>query len=438
VTRSEVRVTSSLRVAELFAGVGGFRLGLEAAGWEVAWSNQWEPSTNTQHASECYEKRFGPDGHVNEDISVVLDQAESGPLDIPDVDLVCGGFPCQDYSVAKTLNQATGIRGKKGVLWWEIERFLKLKKPTFVFLENVDRLLKSPASQRGRDFAVMLACLNDLGYLVEWRVVNAADYGFPQKRRRVFIVGRMLDAATEQIDPSRWISRDGTLAKALPISHAKSAQTGLLQLEPGAVNELALVDDLSDLSAVFGRGLSSTPFANAGVAYAHHVWTRKVTPRFAGKRRTLRSVLLPDADVPEGFFVDEHELERWAYLKGAKNELRQRPDGGTYYYNEGAIPFPDPIDEPSRTILTGEGGRTPSRFKHIIQTDGGRFRRLTPIELERLNGFPEGHTDTGMPDGRRAFMMGNALVVGLVERIGRVLADNAGSVSIEQAAIAQP
>ena len=399
------------RVAELFAGVGGFRLGLQEAGWDVVWSNQWEPSTKAQHASECYEKRFGPLGHVNENISLVLDRAERGELEIPAVDLLCGGFPCQDYSVAKTLNQAAGIEGKKGVLWWEIVRFIDLKQPRFLFLENVDRLLKSPATQRGRDFAVMLACLNDRGYIVEWRVVNAADYGFPQKRRRVFIVAERGPRADANFDGERWLALDGVLASALPADHPLT----------NGLETLHLDDDLVALSETFGGRNGSTPFANAGVAFDHRVWTHSVAPVYEGERRVLADILQVEAQVSEEFFVTKSELKRWRYLKGPKNELRTRPDGGTYYYNEGGIPFPDPTDQPSRTILTGEGGRTPSRFKHIIQTESGRYRRLTPVELEALNGFPLGWTDTGMPDGRRAFMMGNALVVGVVERIARAL-----------------
>src|SRR3989344_392807 len=175
------------KVVELFAGVGGFRIGLEKAGtFKTIWSNQWEPATKKQHASETYIARFGSDGHSNEDISKVK------VSDIPDHELLVGGFPCQDYSVARTLSQATGLQGKKGVLWWEIHRILKekgTKAPKYLILENVDRLLKSPASQRGRDFAIMIASLNDLGYIVEWRIVNAAEYGMPQRRRRVFILG---------------------------------------------------------------------------------------------------------------------------------------------------------------------------------------------------------------------------------------------------------
>ena len=150
-----------------------------------------------------------------------MNEAEAGRREIPDHELLVGGFPCQDYSVAKTLNQATGIVGKKGVLWWEIYRVLMMKRPPYLFLENVDRLLKSPTRQRGRDFGVMLATLADLGYEVEWRVVNAADYGFPQKRRRVLLIGRL--AGHEPRDPDD-VLYQGVLARALPVTPGPSTR----------------------------------------------------------------------------------------------------------------------------------------------------------------------------------------------------------------------
>ena len=181
-----------IRTIDLFAGVGGFRLGLKKAPsmYKIVWSNQWEPSKKNQIASDIYEKRFGKKNHSNENL------ADVSTKDIPDFDLLCGGFPCQDYSVARTLSQAEGIKGKKGVLWWQIHRIIdeKKNKPAFLLLENVDRLLKSPANQRGKDFAIILASLADLGYIVEWRVINAAEYGMPQRRRRVFILGYRQDS----------------------------------------------------------------------------------------------------------------------------------------------------------------------------------------------------------------------------------------------------
>lgn len=409
--------TSLLRAIELFAGVGGFRLGLEAAGWNVVWSNQWEPSTKVQHASDIYVKRFGPDGHSNEDISKVVEQVRSGERKLPKHDLLVGGFPCQDYSVARVLNQAAGLEGRKGVLWWQIHALLELHKPRMVLLENVDRLLKSPAQQRGRDFAIILACLNDLGYTVEWRVVNAAEYGFPQRRRRVFIAairGRAAPKVANAKGAETMLFREGLMADALPVR--PPVVRGLVDGP-----DIDLVGDLADITDHFGEGMMRSQFLDAGVAYKRMIWTRKVEPAYGGPFATLGDVLIDDADVPESFYVPDNDLEKWTYLKGSKREPRtDRKTGYTYTYNEGPVTFPDPLDQPSRTILTGEGGVTPSRFKHVVSIADGRLRRLTPVELERLNGFPDNWTE-GIPAARRAFLMGNALVVGVVERIAKAM-----------------
>ena len=397
-------------VAELFAGVGGFRIGLARAGWKTVFSNQWEPSTKTQHASKVYEKQFGAAGHSNVNIADVLRLPTS-------VDMIVGGFPCQDYSVAKTLNTAMGLEGKKGVLWWEILRLVQKHKPKFIFLENVDRLLKSPSSQRGRDFAVMLKTLGDAGYLIEWRVVNAAEYGFPQRRIRVFIVAtRMTKRAMGDIDCSAYLYESGILARSLSIISEKVTP-----------EHLSLEDDADLISRNFNQGGGRSPFLNSGVYIDGQVYTVATTPQKPSRRYVLKDVLEPDSKVPAEYWIDKTRLKEWKYLKGAKSIPRtHKGTGATYTYAEGKMAFPDLLTNPSRTILTGEGGATPSRFKHVIQTEGG-YRRLLPVELERLNGFPDDWTKFDsdgkqIPEGRRAFFMGNALVVGLVERVGKVLA----------------
>jgi DNA (cytosine-5)-methyltransferase 1 len=400
---------SANRVVELFAGVGGFHLALREAGWDIIWANQWEPSTKTQHAADCYRAHFGSNILANEDINTVLDQ-------VPEHDLLVGGFPCQDYSVAKTLSQAAGIEGKKGVLWWAIYQILEYRRPRFVFLENVDRLLKSPATQRGRDFAIILACLSDLGYQVEWRVVNAADYGFPQRRRRVFIVAEHFgDRQPNWGSPLQWLYEEGVLARALELWPSDDVDVHL------EMPDMEFREHPSEITARFGWGNKVSPFQNAGVMWDRRIWTRKVEPNFDGKHQMLGELLVPDDEVPESFFIPNAQMPQWEYLKGAKREARRAANGHEYFYTEGAISFPDRLDQPSRTILTGEGGATPSRFKHVIKTPSGKFRRLVPIELERLNGFDDDWTDTGMSDGRRAFMMGNALVVGLVAKVSSSL-----------------
>lgn len=406
------------RVVELFAGVGGFGLGLEQTGcWEVVWANQWEPSTKKQHAFECLAENSKPGVEtVCQDVAVVLDEVEQGCRQIPPHDLVVGGFPCQDYSVATT--QAEGIQGKKGVLWWQIYRFLTLYRTRFVVLENVDRLLNSPADRRGRDFAIILACLAELGYFVEWRVLNAADYGFPQKRRRVFIVAVRDQESLRGRNLFACLVRDGVLAKAFPV---KAVEGGLYSGVDAA--DFSIPGNPSTVSATFGSQSGKSPFENGGVMSRGRIVTRRLDPEYHGPRRLLRDCLVPDDQVPQEYYVDESQLDVWRHLKGAKREPRYHRGSDTpYFYVEGAIPFPDPTDCPSRTIMTAEGGRTPSRFKHLVQAADGRYRRLTAVELERLNGFPDGWTRR-LTDGRRAFCMGNALVVGVVTRIGEQLAE---------------
>jgi DNA (cytosine-5)-methyltransferase 1 len=400
-----------IKVAELFAGVGGFRIGLEKASdkFEIVWSNQWEPAKKKQIASEIYIKRFGDKNHSNKDISSVsVDE-------IPEHNLLVGGFPCQDYSVAKSLSQSHGITGKKGVLWWDIHRILKDSKhrPEFVFLENVDRLLKSPAKQRGRDFAIMLASLSDLGYAVEWRIINAAEYGMPQRRRRIFILGYHRNTPTYQKikDKKSWMLKEGVLAKAFNIDESKTSFN----------NEFEITGELAEITSKFNLGKPFSPFENCGVIVDRKVSTAKVTPSYSGQTKTIREIMVPESEIPEQFFIDNNSLDEWKYLKGAKNEERTNGNGFTYLYTEGSMIFPESLDAPSRTIVTGEGGSSPSRFKHVIRTESGKLRRLTPLELERLNMFPDNHTKEGN-DIERAFLMGNALVVGVIQKIGESLA----------------
>ena len=409
-----------LRVAELFAGVGGFRLGLcgtaqkPLQGYKMVWSNQWEPATKVQHAAQVYQKKFHneekPYPFFNEDINKIVSLKK---MPIPEHDLLVGGFPCQDYSVARTLSHAAGIDGKKGVLWWSIHRILERmdkKAPKYLMLENVDRLLKSPAKQRGRDFGIMLASLSDLGYAVEWRVINAADYGMPQRRRRIFILGykksTSLYRSLLQSEPIDWLEKRGVIAKAFPVHF--EGQLNLL--------ETKINNNLADITEKFEH-----KFENSGLMFERKFYTARMKPDYLGPQKTLGSILLSSNEVPREYFIPKAELVRWKYLKGAKKEQRSTKDGFKYSYNEGPIAFPDHLDRPSRTIITGEGGPTPSRFKHVIIQDG-KYRRLTPLELERLCMFPDGHTahpDIG--DVKRAFFMGNALVVGVIEKLGREL-----------------
>jgi len=408
-----------LRVAELFAGVGGFRLGLEGRPGErkpyhkrfkTVWFNQWEPATKRQHAHEVYVERFGEiDENTNRDIATVVEK-------VPDHDLLVGGFPCQDYSVARNLSASKGLQGKKGVLWWSIHGILinKGKKaPMYLMLENVDRLLKSPASQRGRDFAVILSTLNALGYVVEWRVINAADYGMPQRRRRIFILGYkkgspIYSKFKKTADPKEWLLKSSPIQKEFPA------------IAKDSIKAVPFNKDTVEVSKSFNKerpGVS--PFGTAGIAFENVAYTCNVSPDYHGDSMTLGDVL--QHEVSDEFYIRDNDLKRWEYLKGSKNEKRTAANGFEFIYTEGAVGFPDSLKKPSRTIITGEGGPTPSRFKHVIKTKKG-YRRLSPEELEALCMFPVGHT-RGHSSAKRAFFMGNALVVGVIDGLGKALAE---------------
>lgn len=393
-------------ICELFAGVGGFRLGFDRleSGWETTWFSQWEPGARTQWAHDCYVQHFGDsfdlnnEFHTGEDISTMDKQA------IPNHTLLVGGFPCQDYSVAHTLSSSHGIEGKKGVLWWQIRDTIIAKKPPFCIFENVDRLLKSPAKQRGRDFGVILACLAKEGYSVEWRVVNAAQYGAAQRRRRTFIFAYRNDTIYGQkmadISADMIIKNGGLMAKAFPIQNM------------GRITETVIGGDIVDVSDNFAFA-----FETAGYMCKGRIYTAKVTEQ-EEEPITLGKILQKNVD--DKFYITNEKMPKWTYLKGAKKIPRKTADGHEYTFSEGPIAFPDPWDRPGRTMLTSES--TLNRSTHVVSDlETGRLRLLTPVEAERLQGFDDEWTNTGMPDRMRYFCMGNALVVPMITRMGRVL-----------------
>jgi len=411
-----------LKTIELFAGVGGFRLGLEGppemahgSKFKVIWSNQWEPNCRSQHAANVYNTRWNCNSHLdNRDINEVINNDFDA---IPDHQVLTAGFPCQDYSVARPLSQAAGLQGKKGILWWCIYEIIRKKKnkPKYLILENVDRLVKSPADQRGRDFAIMLSSLAEQEYAVEWRIINAAEYGFPQRRRRVFILAyhktTSLYKKMASTNPFDWIVDTGVLAKAFPACSN--------MLLPNAV----IIDsDPVRISRSFGTSRAEkSPFLNAGSMLKYDCYTADVKAIYNGPYSCLGDSIQDPNEIDESFYIRNGTLAKWRSLKGAKSVPRKAKNGHSYCYSEGSMVFPDPIEKPARTIITGEGGATPSRFKHVIE-DARGLRRLTPIELERLNGFPDDHTAVaGISDIKRAFMMGNALVVGVIKKIGNQL-----------------
>lgn len=402
---------------ELFAGVGGFRIGMndvkllnneviEKDNWNIVFSNQWEPSTKTQHAFNCYIERFGENKNIelrkyeNYDISKVPAEV------LPNHKLLVGGFPCQDYSVARSLKNEGGIEGKKGVLWWEINKIIEAKKPKFILLENVDRLLKSPSKQRGRDFGIMLRTLSDNGYDVEWRVINAAEYGFVQRRRRIFIFGYYKETNYYKMMKKYTLEdillKHSIYQKSFPAILSDRGDNGLFNIN----NDYK---DLVDLSNNF-----SFNFQNSGIMQDGEVYSVRLES--SGDYNTVLKDIL-ETEVDEEFFLSDKQIEQFNVLRGSKSKERTRPDGSKYMFTEGKLSEHDDINLPGRTMLTSEG--TTNRSTHIIKDPyKDKLRFITPIEAERLNMFPDNWTQTAnMSKRKRYFTMGNALVTGIIKRI---------------------
>ncbi len=388
-------------ICELFAGVGGFRLGFERQSndWNTVWFSQWEPGAKNQWAHQCYVSHWG-----DIDKNTGIDIAKVNKREIPNHNLLVGGFPCQDYSVAHSLSSSHGIEGKKGVLWWQIRDILEEKQPSFILLENVDRLLKSPAKQRGRDFGIILACFNQLNYSVEWRVVNAAEYGAAQRRRRVFIFAYKNNTNYGEKkavqNPEEIILHAGLFARTFPINGNSTI-----------TNEVFTSMDLVKISNEFKFG-----FKNAGYMSNGYIKTCDVNAQLE-ENVPLKNII--ENNVGEEFYITNN-MEKWQYLKGSKRINRTSRDGHCYIFSEGAIAFPDSLDLPARTMLTSEA--TLNRSSHVIRdAETNNLRLITPVEAERIQGFDDNWTDTGMPKKMRYFCMGNALVVPMITRMARII-----------------
>ncbi|APT17879.1 site-specific DNA methylase [Amylolactobacillus amylotrophicus DSM 20534] len=401
---------TKIKVAEMFAGVGGFHLGLRRASdaFEVVWADQYEPGRLNQFAYEIYKHKFPKTFVTNENISEV-EKAK-----IPDMNLLVGGFPCQDYSVAST--KAEGLYGKKGVLWWDIKEVIEEKWPQFIFLENVDRLLASPgvkSSQPGRDFGMILKTLAGLGYGATWKMINAADYGHPQRRRRTFIFAFRED--TEFMKTVHRVNKDSILeVEEFLMTMAPLTST----LRNKSVQNIEFVDlnqykSLPEFSQKFlvKRGFKKTGFMTDG-----EVVMADYEPKLK-KALPLKKIIEPNNEDISLYLTPEKKA-KFTELKAGFRTTKISKTGFEYRYGMGAIPYPDSLDKPARTMVTSE--HTVSRMSHVIMDPGnGKLRLISPVEAEKINTFPKNWTKLeGVTTPNRYFAMGNALVVNLVKEIG--------------------
>ena len=364
-------MNKKLKVVELFAGVGGFRIGLEGFNsksslsnykefkrfnFDVIFSNQWEPNYKNQFASRVYESIWGDKDHYNMDIKELIKDL---PNSIPDHDVLVGGFPCQDYSVAKNLNKADGIIGEKGSLWWSIYEIIKSKKPKYLILENVGNLINSPREDKGKDFSLILKSFDEQGYAVEWKVINAAEYGMPQKRKRIFIVAYLINSPVERKIKNKnlikLISSEGLISRKFNcFEESIKIKKGFLE------------NNLNSQAKKKFNHLKKSPFLDTGFMSNSKFFCSKTKPKFDGTKINLEDIIEKNMEDKKAFFLKTKKLtknieikfsngkktilktniDKLKFYKSAKEIIKINKEGYEYNYREGSIKFPDSLKDP--------------------------------------------------------------------------------------------
>lgn len=327
--KEKAKPMKELTFGEMFSGIGGFRLGLERSGWKCIWANDID-----KYANQIYKKKFGNVELVEGDIR------EVDATTIPSHTLLTGGFPCPTFSFA---GKRKGITESRGTLFWHIYRVAKVKRPSLLLLENVKGLLSNDS---GRTFALIIRLLENLGYLIEWQVLNSKYFSVPQNRERVFIVGHLRDSGSRQIFP---------IGQTLENAHKTCGKTFRKRKRLQVANTLS--------SRYFKDGSENL------ILQQHH----------------------REGELGKGNF---------RIFEGISLALTQIM--GTGGNN---VPM----------VVACETAHRKANISNLLL--GKRIRRLTPIECERLQGFPDNWTE-GISDTQRYRLLGNAVTVNVIEFLG--------------------
>ena len=376
-----------MKFIDLFAGIGGFRYGLQKVeiesesssdhesgasqhgqrAFHCVWSNEWD-----KYANKIYTKHFGECD--SRDIRTV------DTKDIPDHDLLCAGFPCQSFSIA---GKRLGFEDTRGTMFFEIARIIRDKRPRYFLLENVKGLL---SHDEGKTFQTILGVLSDLGYEYQWQVLNSKNFGVPQNRERVFIVGHLRETSRPEVFP---------IGESYSISHQTkyAEQAGRSRIS-------------STIDARYGS------LRNAGETYLHYIggirgkrdmWlkdNKQNSRNFSQGQRVYSSDGIASTIAGNaGGLGGKTGLYAIPVLTPDRMEKRQN---GRRFKNDG---------DPAFTLT--------SQDKHGVY-DGLNIRRLTPVECERLQGFPDNWTE-GISDTQRYKCLGNAVTTLVITEIGKKL-----------------
>lgn len=355
-----------MRFIELFAGIGGFGLALERLGHECVYANDIDKYCKLVYDNHFHTKQ------TTQDIRTV------DPYQLPEFDLLCGGFPCQAFSIA---GKRRGFEDTRGTLFFEIARIAAVKRPKILFLENVKGLLSHDG---GRTFATIIIALDELGYDCQWQVLNSKNFGVPQNRERVFIIGHLRGTPQPKIFP---IEGAGPEADGAIVSTALDA------------NYWKGPDKHGQRTLIIARGFEGRATVMEGVSPALRDFG-------SGGGKTHKLLQLNEA---------EHFQDRIYSTEGIAPTVPTASTGGNLVPK---IAFYPHGNNPGGTKqLPNLRAHSGAPHNEILIP---QLRRLTPLECERLQGFPDGWTE-GVSDTQRYKMLGNAVTVNVIYEIGRRL-----------------
>ena len=372
-----------MKVMSLFSGIGGFDLAFQNAGTQSV-----TVCEKDKHAQNVLRRHF-PEAKMYDDVRSI------GASNHEAVDLICGGFPCQDLSIA---GKRKGLAGERSGLWFEFARIIDELEPSWVVIENVPGLL---SSNGGRDLAVILSWLGNRGYGWTYRVLDAQYFGVPQRRRRVFIVAsfgseRAAEVLFERESSSGNFAQGGEAGQADP-------RTFVINLANGGANQNNVKESqVSDTLDTWGT---------QAVAFSHKASTKRNMPIGIDITPTLETSHNSMTVAYQSPYVMAHGQANAEIVRDGSPSLTRNHEAPIVWHNhqqDGTIRMQEKA-MPTVSRHWGTGGNN-------VPFVG--VRRLTPLECERLQGFPDGWTD-GQSDTQRYKQLGNAVAVPVVEWIGR-------------------
>ncbi|SNL30813.1 type II DNA modification methyltransferase [Streptococcus pneumoniae] len=382
-----------MKFLDLFAGIGGFRIGMESAGHECIGFCEID-----KFARESYKAIHNTKGEIElHDITAVSDESIRG---IGSVDIICGGFPCQAFSIA---GNRRGFEDTRGTLFFEIARFASILRPKYLFLENVKGLLNH---ENGVTFETIISTLDELGYNVEWQVLNSKNFGVPQNRERVFIIGHLRRERTRRIFPLSGKNQSTSNQSVMKIGNINPSGNGMngevyqadglaptLTTNKGEGQKIAIKSN-----TIKQFGVLQPNFNQCGVVYE----TDGIAPTIrAYQGGGLEPKIRVKEATKQGY--QEAEIGDSVNLSHPNSKTRRGRVG----------------KQIANTLLTGES-------QGVVEPDF-RIRKLTPRECWRLQGFPDWAFDKAQEVNSNSQLYkqaGNSVTVNVISAIAQGLGGN--------------